>query len=249
MTFILDGFRGTSPNTPRARSAGPRLAIVEDNDELRDRIMVPALRAAGFDAIGLANALQLYRVWAGSPFDLVLLDVGLPDDDGVEVARHLRGLSPSPGIVMYTGHGRTADRVRGLRAGVDAYVVKPADMDEVIETLHNVHRRRMERDARSDAPAGNGWSFDRQGWLLVTPSGATVSLNQSERQVMAALAAKPCEPVTREALIGLLTGEASEFDPHRLDMLVYRLRRKVGQACGETLPLRTVRGMGYALDW
>lgn len=230
------------PDSPRCR-----LAIVEDDDELRDRIMVPALRAAGFDATGLANALQLYRTWTSSSFDLVLLDVGLPDDDGVEIARHLRGLSPSLGIVMYTGHGRTADRVRGLRAGVDAYVVKPADMDEVIETLRNVWARRGSRDP-SPARTG-GWSLDRQGWSLSTPSGATVTLNQSERQVMVVLAARPGEPVGREALIGVLTGAAGEFDPHRLDMLVYRLRRKVDQACGEALPLRAVRGVGYALDW
>jgi len=224
-----------------------RLAIVEDDDELRERIMVPALRAAGFDAVGLASALQLYRMWACSPFDLVLLDVGLPDDDGIEVARHLRGLSPSPGIVMHTGHGRTADRMRGLRAGVDAYVVKPADMDELIETLRNLRERR--RSQVPPVPRSSGWSLDRLGWSLSAPSGATVPLNQAERQVMLALAAKPGEPLGREVLIGLLTGATDEFDPHRLDMLVYRLRRKVGLACGDTLPLRAVRGVGYVLDW
>lgn len=225
----------------------PRLAVVEDDEELREKIMLPALRAAGFDTVGLANALQLYRIWAGSPFDLVLLDVGLPDDDGVEIARHLRGLSPSLGIVMYTGHGRSADRMRGLRAGVDAYLVKPLDIEEVVETLRNVHGRQAGRDLPT-RPGGGGWSLDRQGWSLSAPSGATVTLNQAERQVMVVLAANPNEPISRETLIANLTSDVDGFDPHRLEMLIYRLRRKCLEASGEALPLQAVRGVGYLFE-
>ena len=237
-----------TPIPPRTGgSPRSRLAVVEDDAELRESIMLPTLRAAGFGAVGMANALQLYRTWASCPFDLVLLDIGLPDDDGVEIARHLRGLSPSLGIVIYTGHGHRLDRMRGLRAGVDAYLVKPLDMDEVVETLRNVH-------ARLAAPAGQVphaaalagcWSLDRQGWSLTAPSGSTVSLSQAERQVMALLVASRDAPVSREVLIAHLTGDVESFDPRRLEMLVYRLRQKCRQACGEDLPLRTVRGTGY----
>lgn len=246
MTFSRDDFHKTSPSAPELPSSRSRLAIVEDDEELREKIMVPALRAAGFDAIGLASALQLYRVWAGSPFDLVLLDVGLPDDDGVEIAKHLRGLSSLLGIVMYTGHGRTADRVRGLRAGVDAYLVKPADMDEVIETLRNVQERRGSQEP--SLPNCGGWSQDRQGWSLSTPSGVAVMLNQAERQIMRILTATPNEPVSREALIANLTSDADGFDPHRLEMLIYRLRRKCLEKSGVTLPLQAVRGVGYLFE-
>ena len=229
----------TSKTEPSSQS---RLAIVEDDEELRERIMVPAMRIAGFDATGFATALQLYRTWAGSPFDLVLLDVGLPDDDGIEIARHLRGLSLSLGIVMYTGRGRTADRVRGLRAGVDAYLVKPADMDEVIETLRNVQERRGNHGL---SPRPGGWLLDRRGWSLSTPSGVVVTLNQAERVIMRLLATTPNEPVSREALIANLTGDVDGFDPHRLETLVYRLRRKCLETSGEALPLQAVRGAGY----
>ena len=221
-----------------------RIAIVEDDEELREKIMLPALRAAGFDVTGLPNALQLYRMWVGSPFDLVVLDVGLPDADGVEIARHLRGLSPSLGIVMCTGQGHAAARVRGLRAGIDAYLVKPIDMDVVIETLRNLCRRLGDAGARQ----GNGWSLDRQGWSLSSPSGAAVTLNQTERQVMRILMATPNEPVPRGTLIASLTGDVPGFDPHRLEMLVYRLRRKCLEACGEVLPLQAVRGVGYLFE-
>ncbi|MFT3754800.1 MAG: response regulator transcription factor [Pseudoxanthomonas sp.] len=220
-----------------------RLAVVEDDEELREEIMLPALRAAGFDVIALGSALELYRLWASSPFDLVLLDAGLPDDDGVEIARHLRSLSPSPGLVMYTGRGSNAERMQGLRAGVDAYLVKPLDMNVVVETLRNVSRRLP--DHAAEPVQGGGWSLERQGWRMSSPSGVSFMLNQAERQVLGMLTAQPNQPIDRDTLITALTGDVGEFDPHRLEMLVYRLRRKCQEATGETLPLRSVRGIGY----
>lgn len=247
VTSTIGDLHRTNTGTAESPSSHSRLAIVEDDEELREKIMVPALCAAGFDAIGLANALELYRTWTGSPFDLVLLDVGLPDEDGIEIARYLRGLSPSLGIVMYTGYGRTADRVRGLRAGVDAYLVKPADMNEVIETLRNVRERRGSHDPSPPCLSGR-WELDPRGWLLSTPSGVSLTLNQAERQIMRILVATPNEPVSRETLIANLTNDIEGFDPHRLEMLVYRLRRKCQEMSGEALPLQAVRGVGYLFD-
>ncbi|WP_024888724.1 response regulator transcription factor [Luteimonas huabeiensis] len=226
----------------------PRVAVVDDDEELREQILLPALRDAGFEVRGLASALELYRVWLGAPFDLVLLDVGLPDDDGVDIARHLRGLSASLGIVLYTGRGHAVDRLRGLRAGADAYLVKPLDMDELVETVRNVLRR-TRVDGAHAARAGSGWALERQGWRLRTPGGAEVTLNQAERQVLGMLAAAARAPVARETLIAGLVGDVDTFDPHRLEMLVYRLRRKCQQASGESLPLRAIRGVGYMLEW
>lgn len=243
------GVRGMTAITVDQSPILPRLAIVEDDEELREKIMRPALRSAGFEVAGLANALQFYRMWAEAPFDLVLLDIGLPDDDGIEVARHLRELSPTLGIVMYTAYGRRGDRLRGLRAGVDAYLVKPLDMDEVVETLRNLHRRLAVGETQAVRKGNGNWSLDRQGWCLTAPSGGTVTLNQSERQVMSLLAAASGEPVRREVLIAALTSDTDAFDPHRLEMLVYRLRRKCQDGCAVALPLRSVRGVGYLLDW
>ncbi len=226
-----------------APATGRRIAVVEDDAELREKIMVPALQRAGFEATGLETALQFYRQWVTAPFDLVLLDVGLPDDDGVDIARHLRSLSSNLGVILCTGHGRGADRLRGLRAGVDAYLVKPLEMDEVVETVRNVHRRLEGGSPAGQAPAG--WGLDRSGWSLCSPSGVAVALNYAERQIMAVLAASTNRPVSRESLIRHLTGDVDGFDPHRLEMLVYRLRRKCQQVAGEPLPLKTVRGVGY----
>lgn len=223
-----------------------RLAVVEDDAELRERILLPALRGAGFEADGFSGALDLYREWTRAPFELVLLDVGLPDEDGIEIARHLRTLATSVGIVVYSAHGRGADRMRGLRAGIDAYLVKPLEVDEVVETLRNLGRRLRGSDTGSAGQAG--WSLVQRGWVLEAPSGAQLPLSRSEREVMALLVDCAGDTVPREALVLRLAHDAAGFDPHRLEMLVYRLRRKC-QAAGDPLPLYTVRGAGYRLDW
>lgn len=224
-----------------------RLAVVEDDAELRERILLPALQASGFEASGFRSALELYRQWTRAPFDLVLLDVGLPDEDGVEIARHLRALGGRMGIVIYSAHGRGVDRLRGLRAGVDAYLVKPLAMDELVQTLRNLGRRVAGDGTR--ASGRSGWSLDQGGWVLHTPAGTTISLSRNEREVMTVLAGCPGEAVARDILAQRLAGgDGSGFDPHRLDMLVYRLRRKC-EAAGAPLGLATVRGAGYRLDW
>lgn len=224
--------------------AAVRLAVVEDDAELRDRILLPALQAAGFEATGFARALDLYREWTRAPFAMVLLDVGLPDEDGVEIARHLRTLAGTVGIVVYSAHGRGVDRLRGLRAGIDAYLVKPLEVDEVVETLRNLARRCAGPGAARDGR--DGWALSKEGWVLETPSGAQVALTRNEREAMVLLAGHAGQPVSREMLATRL-GDGS-MEPHRLEMLVYRLRRKC-EAAGHPLALATVRGAGYRLDW
>jgi len=218
---------------------------VEDDEELRERILLPALRAAGFEAFGFSSALDLYREWMRAPFALVLLDVGLPGEDGVDITMHLRTFTSSVGIVICSAHGRGTDRMRGLRAGADAYLVKPLEVDEVVETLRNLARRLSGADTR---PAASGWSLGQRGWALVTPAGTAIGLSRNEREVMTVLAQSAGQTVPRDVLAMCLTCDTAGFDPHRLEMLVYRLRRKC-EAAGHPLALATVRGVGYRLDW
>lgn len=227
-------------------STRPVVAVVEDDPELREQILVPMLVSAGFDATGMASALDLYRAMAGTRFDLIVLDVGLPDGDGFAIAHHLRGLSPSLGIVMLTGYSSDQDRLRGLEAGVDAYLSKPVEAKELVATLRNLERR-IVPDRDPSEPSQGGWRLSEGGWRLLAPDGSEVTLNLSERQVVTALVSAAGAPVARDVLIAGLVENAEDFDPHRLEMLVYRLRRKSLQLTGQALPLRTIRGVGYAL--
>ncbi len=229
-----------------AAAVRTKVAVVEDDDELREEVLLPLLHREGFEAVGMASALSLYRDLVTMPFDLILLDVSLPDDDGFAIARHLRKAAPKIGLVMLTGHASASSRLRGLEAGVDAYLTKPIDSAELVATLRNLERRLDFGDA---APARTGWKLDAPGWNILMPDGGFIELSLPERRLMAQLAATPREPVTREVLMAALAEDADDFDPHRLEMLIHRLRKKCQQATGQELPVRTVRGIGYLLAW
>lgn len=240
--------RQTGPITTAAgampASALLRVALVEDDGEFRDEILLPVLTAVGFDVSGFGDAAGLYRAMLSSRFDIVVLDIGLPDEDGFGVARRLRETSPV-GIVMLTGRHADPDRVRGLTIGADAYLPKPAEPALLIATLNSLARRlRMEPGGTAEQP---GWQIDSRGWHLVAPDGQHVELTQSERTIVLRLAAADGHPVPRDTLIADLTDDCDSFDPHRLEMLVHRLRRKCATATSHALPLRAIRNQGYLL--
>ncbi|QWF16532.1 response regulator transcription factor [Lysobacter capsici] len=225
----------------------PTLAVVEDDRTFREDVLLPVLTHSGFSVVGMTGALELYRSMTLRSYDLVLLDIGLPDEDGFSIAAHLRRLSARVGIVMLTGYDSGPDRMRGLRAGADAYLPKPVDMEEVVTTLHNLARW-VVPDA-NPVQTRSQWRLDERGWCILAPSGVEIEMNLAERQVMAMLAAAAGVPVQRETLIARLVKNAYDFDPHRLEMLVHRLRKKCQRLAEEELPLRAVRGIGYVLNW
>lgn len=237
---------------PRHRAATPaRVAVLEDDQNLREDILVPGLRDFGFDITAAGTAAELYRHMLKQSFDMVVLDIGLPDEDGLSVVRHLRELSDM-GIVMLTGNHGRQDRIQALRDGADAYLSKPADVELLAATLHSLSRRL--RGAMEEAPsspstmAGNArgrWHLDTDGWCLVSPRNGVIALTVPERTLLHVLIAATGTPVCREALISALTEEVYDFDPHRLDMLVHRLRKKISEQTGEASPLLTARGTGY----
>jgi DNA-binding response OmpR family regulator len=234
----------TVPKADPQPSTRLRVALLEDDDELRERILVPGLRDYGFETHGVASAGELERLLKTQPADIVILDVGLPDDNGFNVAHRLRKHSPV-GIVMLTGRNTSSDRIRGLNEGADAYLSKPIVLEELAATLHSLARR-----LRPPQPTNVGqcqWRLDIGGWCLLSPAGRSIALTQAERQVLILLMESPGTPVAREELIVALTDNAYDFDPHRLQMLIHRLRGKIADQAKESLPLRAVRGTGYVM--
>ncbi|SEO98603.1 DNA-binding response regulator, OmpR family, contains REC and winged-helix (wHTH) domain [Luteibacter sp. UNC138MFCol5.1] len=219
----------------------PRIALVEDDLALRDGILMPGLRGYGFDCVALGSAAELDAAMDGGAFDIVILDVGLPDTNGFDLAQRLRRAS-RVGIVMLTGRNGSADRIRGLNDGADAYLAKPVDLGELAATLHSLLRR-----LRPEPSPGGGWRLDANGWCLVSPGDRRVALNEAERKVLALLMATPGAVVSRDDMAAALTGDIYDFDPHRLEVMVHRLRAKIADRSGEALPLRAVRGSGYVM--
>ena len=233
-----------------SRPVHARVVVVEDDIELRDVILVPGLADHGFDVRGVASAEALYRHILGNACDLVVLDVGLPNEDGFSAAAHLRtALGMKVGIVMLTGRVGGDDRVRGLEGGADAYLAKPVEVEVLAATLHSLVRR-MQAEVSPEAAATSSpqWRLESDGWCVRSPTGKQVALTLAERRILSRLVANAGEPVQREDLIADLTDDVDSFDPHRLEMIVHRLRRKVEDRSGEILPLRAVRGAGYAFS-
>jgi DNA-binding response OmpR family regulator len=219
-----------------------RVALVEDDLVLRDRILVPNLRRFGFDVHPMALAADLRHGLRSGAFDIAVIDVGLPDGDGFTLARDCRASHPGMGIVMLTGRSQDSDTVRGLTEGADAYLKKPVSVDVLVATLHSLGRRLLGR-IRSDQP----WKLTSGDWVLRSPAGIAVNLTASERKLLVAMFGSADTIVQRETLIGVMTAHVHDYDPHRIDSLIHRLRRKVAAATQETLPLNAVSGEGYVL--
>ncbi len=223
-----------------------RILVLEDDALLRDRILVPGLRRFGFAVDGCGTGAELLQRLQRDRADIVVLDVGLPDTDGFTLAGTLRRQCAQLGIVMLTSLGQTEDRIRGLTGGADAYLSKPVEIDLLAATLHSLARRVSGR-APMGPPRGR-WQMSEDGWCLLSPSGAAAALTGSERRLCLRLLEQPGLLVAREMLIAALTDRVYDFDAHRLDSMVHRLRSKVQRRCGTPLPLTSVHGQGYIFD-
>ena len=225
-----------------------RVLVVEDDVELRDKILLPGLRRFGFEVAGVGSAIELYKWLVSHSCTLVVLDVGLPDDDGFAIAKHLRETTGA-GIVMLTGRDSQSDHIRGLSEGADVYFTKPLDVELLASALHSLSRRMSMSNLQSSAtPAvAERWRLEADGWRLVTPNGSVIALSLPERAILGKLDAAD-KPVPREELIAELDEVVEDFDPSRLEMLIHRLRRKVEMKSGQALPLSAVRKMGYLLS-
>lgn len=237
---------GATPVAGVQELEGLRVWVVEDDPELR-AMSVDDLRWRGADALGLDSAEALYRALAVGQCDIVVLDVGLPGEDGYSVARHLRRIADI-GIVMLTGRGTTHEMAHGLSLGADVYLVKPMDGDLLAAALSSLRRRLPQAlpiAHATPAPVPGRWQLQADGWNLCGPNGAVLALTSAERGFLRVLLATPSRPVERETLIAAVTDQPWDFDPHRLEVLVHRLRSRVRSGIGLTPPVRALRGAGY----
>lgn len=224
-----------------------KVAVLEDDAEFRDAILVPQLAAQGFEVEGFAGAADLYRRMLAVTFDLLVLDLRLGDGYGLDVARYLRQHT-SIGIVTLTGQGTRAEQVIGLSEAVDAWLLKPVDIDVLAATLRSVARRLPPASPRrEDEQAAMHWQLSDDGWHLLAPDRRSVPLNLQERSMLACLFANAGHLVAHRDILDAIEVVADNFDRHRLEILIHRLRRKVAGELGLSLPLRSVRGAGYVM--
>ncbi|MEH6422118.1 response regulator transcription factor [Pseudomonas sp. CGJS7] len=224
-----------------------RIAVVERDPHLRQQIL-HSLQMRQFAIVECANATALYRNLLSSPCDIAVIASDLPDDNPRSVALHLRQHSDI-GIVMLDADAGLGGQHDSYHEIADACFSKPVDLDSlaaVVTAMHSLqhHMRAMPTRAGTGQPE---WELALDGWTLRTPDGAAIDLSAPERSVLLRLVNTGAggHPVSHDSLIGSLTSDVYDFDPHRLEMLIYRLRKKVALMSPLPLPLRAVRGMGY----
>ena len=245
------------------------IAILDDEPDIT-QLLATYFAASGFRVTQLHNGAGLMELMASAKPDLVLLDLGLPGEDGFAIARRLRE-HWACGLVIVTGRGDAVDKVVGLEIGADDYVTKPFDLRELLARVKAVLRRTqgnspdnvpavpspapVQRSAPGDAATVQdserfrfaGWLLDRPARRLLGPQGVEVPLTSGEFDLLSVFVRHPGRVLSRDFLLESTRGrEAAPFD-RTIDVQIGRLRRKLEVDSQDPRILKSVRGAGYVL--
>lgn len=219
---------------------GLPVAVLEDNPGLLEDLLY-SLHQHGCDTRGFSHGAGLDAAIAlGELFKVLVLDLGLPGEDGMSIARRLRSSQPDLGIVMLTARTTVNDRIAGFDAGADVYMTKPVDLHELAAAVLAIGRR-VGRIAKPH-PTETAWDLDSDALELRRPDGERIRLTPSEAQILHAFAARRDRKLSRLALISAIGRNPHSFNEHTLEVMVSRLRSKLGPEA----PLRAMRNKGYA---
>jgi two-component system alkaline phosphatase synthesis response regulator PhoP len=214
--------------------------ILEDDSSVRE-LEAYALRAAGFEVRGFADADAFLEAARDDPPSLAILDVMLPGAvDGLEAMKRLREFSPRTFVIIASAKGSEFDRVRGLDLGADDYLAKPFSMLEMTSRVKAVLRRGGAGE--SETLAAGEVVLDRSGHTVIV-SGRDVRLTRREFQLLEIFLSHPRRVFTREALLERVWGADGTLETRTVDMHIASLRAKLGRAAA----IETVRGIGYKL--
>jgi DNA-binding response OmpR family regulator len=227
---------------PEGEDEMTTVLVVEDEIEIA-RIVRDYLRNAGFEVIVVGDGGSAVASVRSAKPDLLVLDLGLPGQDGLDVAREIRRWSNTP-IVMLTARGDETDRIVGLELGADDYVVKPFSPKELVARVRAVLRR-SRTAARGDEIVRAGDVEIDTGKMRVSVAGASVDLTPTEFQLLATLAREPGRVFTRSQLLDAVHGVAIESYERAIDAHVKNLRRKIEPTPGSPRYVVTVHGVGY----
>jgi two-component system, OmpR family, response regulator len=224
------------------------ILVVDDQKEICE-VVQEYLSGEGYRVSVAHDGQGMRRVMQQSHVDLVILDLMLPGEDGLTLARSLRDES-GVGIIILTGRGETVDRIIGLEMGADDYLPKPFHLRELLARVKSVLRRVQSRGTTKPAHTRSkakfaGWNLDLLTRELMSPVGAEVRLTTGEFDLLAAFVNHPNQVLSRDRLLDLARNrEAGPFD-RTIDVQVGRLRRKLEDDPERPTMIKTVRGTGY----
>ncbi len=232
---------GTPNPRPQLPDGAPHLLVIDDDNRIRT-LLSRYLADHGYRVTAAANAEEARKRLGGLAFDLLVVDVMMPGESGVEFARSLRQSSEVP-ILMLTARSEIENRIAGLEAGADDYMPKPFEPRELLLRITSILKRAIKAPQRLiDQVRFGPFSFHLEAEEL-RRQGELVSLTDREKQMMRIFAAAPGETVPREALLA----DAGSAGERTVDVQINRLRRKIEDDPANPLYLQTVRGVGYRL--
>ena len=221
-----------------------RILLIEDDEALR-AVLIPVLEKAGFGCDEAADGASGLALLLQNPYDAAVVDRMLPALSGLELVRAARGKGCAVPVLMLTALGRVEDRVEGLGAGADDYLVKPFDNRELIARLQALGRRPA-RTLESALLRFGDVSLDAAALTLAGPAG-TARLSRNENALLEALLRRAGQLVSREVLFCAVWGAEDFVEEGNLDSYIHFVRRRLSTV-GSRAVIRTVRGMGYCLE-
>jgi DNA-binding response OmpR family regulator len=219
-----------------------RILVIDDDDDVRELVRT-LLTRAGHDVRDAADGRAGLREFFSSPPDLVVLDVTMPGLDGWETLSRIRDLSDVP-VLMLTARDAELERVRGLAAGADDYVVKPFGRQELVARVQALLRRARPR-AEERATYADGYLAIDFGQRAVTVGDREVQLTPLEFKLLGTFVRHPNQVLSRDQLLELVWGDAFGVSPDQVKLYVGYLRKKLQPDAPESAPVETVRGFGY----
>lgn len=220
--------------------------LIVDDDPVTRHLLCSYFRQAGYAVTELDNGNAVAAAIATKPYDIVILDIRMPGRNGLDIARELRAQT-SIGIILISQLGDETDRIIGLEVGADDYITKPFNLREVHARVKSLLRRMAlwMRPDETDVIRFRGWQFDLATRRLYSPDGNEVRLTGGEFQLLACLVQRPKRLTSRNHLIAMVGGGARSMSSESIDVLISRLRRKLGDDGRQPKLIVTVHGQGY----
>lgn len=223
------------------------LLVVDDDARIR-QMLARYFEDEGYRVTTVDGGKAMRETMARTPVDLVMLDLMLGGENGLDLARELRAESDVP-IIMLTGRDDVVDRIVGLEVGADDYIAKPFHLREVLARAKSILRRKAPAATAEDAGAKtirfDGWQLDLDRRRLLRPDGADVSLTTGEFDILAVMARHPGRVFSRDMLMELTRGRSLDAFDRTIDAQIARLRRKIETDPAQPALVKSVRGVGY----
>jgi two-component system, OmpR family, response regulator PhoP len=216
-----------------------------DDDDVGRQELVNLLTEQGLRVSGFSDAVSFYQAFVSLPCDVAVINATLAGQNALAIVQTLRHCAGT-GIVVVSDQNSPETRRQALECGADAYLAKPIDIRELAAQLRVIHARLTAAQEAAPPESHKSWALKEGGWVLCDPTGNSLRLTTAERALLLCLLQMRGSPVSRDALISTLGGNPRYADPHRIDVLINRLRQKA-RTVKMNLPLHSVRSKGYML--